>query len=379
MRIIDRYLLTQFVRTFLICWVSLTGLYIVVDAFGNLDEFMRYSEQSGRPLFGILGEYYFYRSIFFFDRMSAVLAMIAAMFTITWIQRHNELTALMAAGISKMRVVRPVIIAAAVVTLSAAISREFVIPGMRERLTRDPKDLMGDASQAMTTHVDNESDIIFHGQYTQAKDQRILFPRFVLPDGLDTYGKHITAKDAYYRPAEPGRPSGYLFRGELTPIEITKQPGPRLRDNARLMTHVDAPDWIAEDECFVVSNVDFTQLSSGRKWRQFMSTPELVAGLSNPSLDYGADVRVMVHSRLVQPLSDVCLLFLGLPLVLRRENRNIFSAIAMCFGLTVVFLVVGMACQYLGTLVVIRPSLAAWLPLMIFIPTATAMYDRIDR
>lgn len=379
MRIIDRYLLMQFVRTFLICWVSLTGLYIVVDAFGNLDEFMRYSEQSGRPLFGILGEYYFYRSIFFFDRMSAVLAMIAAMFTITWIQRHNELTALMAAGISKMRVVRPVIIAAAIVTLSAAISREFIIPGMRERLTRDPKDLMGDASQVMNTHVDNESDIIFHGQYTQAKDQRIHEPRFVLPVGLDTYGKHITARDAFYRPAEPGRPSGYLFRGEVIPTELTKNPGPKLRENARVLTHLDAPDWIADGECFVVSNVDFTQLSSGRKWRQFMSTPELVAGLSNPSLDYGADVRVMVHSRLVQPLSDVCLLFLGLPLVLRRENRNIFSAIAMCFGLTVVFLVVGMACQYLGTIVLIRPSLAAWLPLMIFIPTATFMYDRIDR
>jgi lipopolysaccharide export system permease protein len=379
MRIIDRYLLMQFVRTFLICWVSLTGLYIVVDAFGNLDEFMRYSEQSGRPLFGILGEYYFYRSIFFFDRMSAVLAMIAAMFTITWIQRHNELTALMAAGISKMRVVRPVIIAAAIVTLSAAVSREFIIPGMRDRLTRDPKDLMGDASQEMNTHVDNESDIIFHGQYTQAKDLRIHRPRFVLPAGLDTYGKHVTAKDAFFQPAGEGRPSGYLFRGEVVPIELTKNPGPRMRDNARLLTHLDAPDWIADDECFVVSNVDFTQLSSGRKWRQFMSTPELVAGLSNPSLDYGADVRVMVHSRLVQPLSDVCLLFLGLPLVLRRENRNIFSAIAMCFGLTVVFLVVGMACQYLGTIVLIRPSLAAWLPLMIFIPTATFMYDRIDR
>jgi lipopolysaccharide export system permease protein len=87
----------------------------------------------------------------------------------------------------------------------------------------------------------------------------------------------------------------------------------------------------------------------------------------------------MVHSRLVQPLSDVCLLFLGLPLVLQKENRNIFSAIAMCFGLTVIFLIVGMACQYLGAIVLIRPSLAAWLPLMIFIPTATFMYDRIDR
>lgn len=379
MRIIDRYLLLQFLRTFLICWISLTGLYIVIDGFGNLDEFMRYAEQSGLPLYKILSEYYFFRSIFLFDQISAILAMIAAMFTITWIQRHNELTALMAAGISKMRVVRPVICAAAVITLSAAVSREFVIPAMRERLTRDPKDLMGDASQEMHTHVDNESDIIFHGRYTQANEKKIHRPKFVLPAGLDYYGKHLQAKDAYYRPAENGRPSGYLFRGELTPVELTKHSGPKLRDNARILTHLDAPDWLTPEECFVVSNVDFTQLSSGRKWRRFMSTPELVEGLRNPSLDYGADVRVMVHGRLVQPLADVTLLFLGLPLVLRRENRNIFSAIVMCFGLTVVFLVVGVACQYLGSIVLIRPSLAAWLPLMIFVPTATAMYDRIDR
>ena len=110
-----------------------------------------------------------------------------------------------------------------------------------------------------------------------------------------------------------------------------------------------------------------------------MSTPELAAGLANPSLDFGADVRVMIHSRLVQPLADVTLLFLGLPLVLRRETRNVFVAVFLCLGLTVVFMLVGMACQYLGSIVFFRPSLAAWLPLLIFVPVATAMYDRIDK
>ena len=32
--------------------------------------------------------------------------MIAAMFTVTWIQRHNELTAPMAAGISRVWVIK---------------------------------------------------------------------------------------------------------------------------------------------------------------------------------------------------------------------------------------------------------------------------------
>ncbi|HEY5316062.1 MAG TPA: hypothetical protein VIK18_26275, partial [Pirellulales bacterium] len=61
-RIIDRYLLRQFVQVFVICWCSLTGLYIVFDAFSNLDEFMRYAEKEGN-LLQIMGSFYAYRSI----------------------------------------------------------------------------------------------------------------------------------------------------------------------------------------------------------------------------------------------------------------------------------------------------------------------------
>ena len=40
MRIIDRYLLRQFVQTFLICFLSLTGVFVVFDAFTNMEAFM---------------------------------------------------------------------------------------------------------------------------------------------------------------------------------------------------------------------------------------------------------------------------------------------------------------------------------------------------
>ena len=34
--IIDRYMLRQFVQNLVICFLSLTGLYVVIDAFGAL-------------------------------------------------------------------------------------------------------------------------------------------------------------------------------------------------------------------------------------------------------------------------------------------------------------------------------------------------------
>ena len=51
MRIVDRYVLGCFLRSYLICLVSLIGLYVVIDAFTNLDEF----SEDATGFFSLLG------------------------------------------------------------------------------------------------------------------------------------------------------------------------------------------------------------------------------------------------------------------------------------------------------------------------------------
>ena len=108
----------------------------------------------------------------------------------------------------------------------------------------------------------------------------------------------------------------------------------------------------------------------GSSWRQNLSTMELVAGLKNKSLQSGADILVTMHGRFVQPLLDLTLVFLGLPLVLSRGNRNIFVAGAICLALMAAFFVVSLVCQGLGNNYLLEPTFAAWLPVLIFAPVA---------
>jgi lipopolysaccharide export system permease protein len=374
MRIIDRYLLRQFLQVLAICFCSLTGLYVVFDAFGNLDEFLRYGEKQGGVI-ALLAEYYAYRSIFFFDRTSGILALVAAMFTVTWIQRHNELTALAAAGLSTGRVMRPVLVAAMAVALFAALNREVVIPKLSGPLSRDAKDLLGDTGRDLQPRYDQKTDIFFRGRQTFANEQKIVEPNFLLPPGLDTYGKQLAAAEGFYRPADANHPSGYLLKGVTEPAGLAAEPSLQFNKETIVFTPKDAAAWLKPDECFVASEVNFEQLTGGNRFRQFSSTRQLILGLSNPSLDFGADVRVTIHSRIVQPVLDITLLLLGLPLVLARENRNIFLAIGLCLGLVTLFMMVIIACQYLGGIYLLSPALAAWLPLMIFLPAAVGMSD----
>lgn len=377
MKIIDRYLLRQFLQVFVICYCSLTGLYVVFDAFGNLDNFLNYAEKHGN-LLAILGEFYAYRAIFFFDRISGILTMIAAMFTVTWIQRHNELTALMAAGVSRARVVRPILAASMAISLLTAINRETAMPKLRQQLSRNANDLQGEMAYEMQPRPDHETNILLRGKMTFAKDQCIKEPNFLLPQELDQHGYQLAAGHAYYKPPQGSRPGGYLLQGVTQPAGICKQPSLWLGKRRVIITPHDEPDWLQPDQCFVASDVSFEQLTGGQGWRQFSSTRDLIAGLSNRSLDFGADVRVAIHSRFVQPLLDITLLFMGLPLVLSRENRNMFLAIGICMAITAVFMIVVMGFRSLGSAgLLINPALSAWMPLMIFVPVAAALFDEV--
>jgi len=97
--------------------------------------------------------------------------------------------------------------------------------------------------------------------------------------------------------------------------------------------------------------------------------------LRNPSVGFGPDVRVTIHSRFVQPILDIALLFLGLPLVLTREQRNVFSAIAMGGFVVGTFFSVVITCHALGSNYLLSPALAAWCPLMLFVPLAVWMAE----
>ena len=136
------------------------------------------------------------------------------------------------------------------------------------------------------------------------------------------------------------------------------------------------PAWLEPDQCFVVSDVTFEQLTGSQQCREFSSVADMVAGLKNPSLDFGSDVRVAIHVRIVQPLLDVTLLFLGLPLVLGRESRNMYLSIGMCVGVVSIYSLTVLSCQYLGTVYMLSPALSAWLPLMVYVPVAVGMFDR---
>jgi lipopolysaccharide export system permease protein len=376
MYIIDRYLLRQYVQNFLICFVSLMGLFIVIDAFTHLGEFMRCSKQGGNVA-SLMVHYYAFKLLYFFDLTANLLGLMAAMFTVSWIQRHNEMTALLAAGISVGRVVRPIIFAAIGVVVLAVVNREWLLPKYSDEVARMPKDLTGDRPRLLEAPCyDDETEILISGRFTIAKEKCVTEPEFRLPAWLSEYGSPLTADRAYYRAREGERPNGYLLDNMREPKDLASRPSLSWNNQRVLITPRDAPDWLKPNQCFLVSNLSFEHLT-GNQTRNLWSIPQLVASIRNPSLDYDPKTRVLIHMRIVHPLADVVLLFLGLPLILVRESRNVFIAMGMCMAVTGAFTGMMFVMQFLGEcqMAGITPALAAWAPLILFTPIAVAIAE----
>ncbi|MCA9266640.1 MAG: LptF/LptG family permease, partial [Planctomycetales bacterium] len=292
MRIIDRYLVRQFLRAFVVTMVSLLGLYVIADFMGNLSEFIDHGQNQG-DLWGSVGTYYLARVPWFFELTGRVAALLAAVFSVGGLHRHNELTAIMAAGISKWRVTKPLVVTGILISLLGVANREFAIPQMRESLCRNVQDLAKPKSHELTPQYDNETDVLFEGEGLKYQDKTIESPRFRLATTWSPLGRNLTAESATYQEATPDHPAGYLLTN-VDHQELVDDAGDyEVRGRAVVLTPRSHP-WLAAGQCFLVSNLTVEQLRKGRQWQQYSSTRQLWQELQARSVDYGADTRVLL-------------------------------------------------------------------------------------
>ncbi len=371
--ILDRYLLTLYCKVLGVSFIALAGLYVVIDLFNNFDEFIGYGKHHALGTLGVVADYYTPRLLQFFDHISGLLAMLGAMFVLTVLSRGNELTAILAAGIPPARVVKPLVVASAIVASLGVLNRELGLPSVRDSLSRNAQDWLGEKGRKCTPRYDIQTDILIAGRSTFAKEKRLAAPIFRnLPPECAAWGRQIAAENAYYRPREGERPAGYLLSKVSQPANLRELSSASLAAKKILFSPADN-SWLKPDECFVASVVTFEQLSAGSSWRQNLSTYELVTGIRGQTIEPGADVRLTVHARLVQPALDLALVLMGIPLVLTRTSRNIFVAGGLAFGLAAAVLVLKLACHAMGNNYLLSTTLAAWLPIFVFGPLAYAM------
>src|SRR5262245_28907483 len=211
MRILDRYILRHFVLAYAICFASLVSLYVVIDLFSRIDEFSDKSTGAGAFFQNVI-LYYAFRVPWFFQRLSGLITLLAALFTLTWLERQNEVVAWLAAGVSMRRLLRPIITAALVVIGLSVANQELLIPRLGPLLVRSPDDPFG-RRYVPTQGAYDANMIHLSGGMADPTRKTVEIGRVTLPPQVMGALVHLTCAEMVYRPKSAADSSGWYLLG----------------------------------------------------------------------------------------------------------------------------------------------------------------------
>lgn len=370
MTILDRYILRSFLFNYVAWNLCFVGLFVVFDLFTNFDSLLQ-AGKAAHNVPKVIIFYYFYKSIPIVLLLSSVLCLVAAMVTVALLMRNNELVPIQAAGISTLRIIRPLVIAVLCLTALFTLMRECLLPYIQDRIVMEAADYADDRGTLLNGASDNETDIRILGDRFFRSEKRISKPEFVIPKSITKQQTlRLTGESAFHCRATKLHPAGFLLTG-VQDRHVIHNPSLYWEERPILMTPVDAA-YLEQDQCFVATNIPFESLASKDAW-QYASVWTLISAARNKSLDVGTKIHATIHSRLTQPILDITLLFLSFPVLLLCGDRNVFKAIGLSSLFLIAFLMVCYICQSVGANNGM-PVLGAWLPLMIFVPIAVNQF-----
>lgn len=373
--VLDRYILRSLLINYLIALGTMISLYVALDMFVNMDEFT----EQGYPLPTVIGNivsYYWPNLFLYFAQLSGVITLFACMTTIARMRKLNELTALLASGVSLYRIAAPVIVFGIAMTALLVADTEWLIPAVAHKLARDHDDADGKRAFEVLFLRDRGGALLSAGQFhpTRRDLRRLLV---LTRDETGSVVETVEADRATWEPPDVLRPFGRwrLERGRQTTRVRTATAMEQSSLGPREDKVVSYPSYYESD-----LSPEAIQLRQSEGWIRFLSLRQLSElehrRQSNllPSADRWRIVQTK-HTRRAAPIVSMVLLLLGLPFFLDRSPGNVLSDAGKCM--------ISCGLCYSSTFVVqnIRPesgsALFAWIPIFVFGTLAVVLIDRI--
>ena len=353
-RILDRYVAKEFLLGYLVAVFVVLSLRVVLDLFIELDEFVEDApNRTSSSFFNVIGyivAYYTPKLFEYFRDFSGVMIILAAAFSLVRMSRQNELTAVLASGISLKRLLAPIILLAMLLNLLMVFDQEVILPRLADKLVREHDEIAGVDPMKVSLLSDRDNALL-SGKFNP--DTKTLTQLFII---LRTDGQGsglITADKAIWNPQ--------LKHWQLTNGMYFSDEGSR------------EPRMVWESDL----SPDYLWLQKNSNFKSLMSSAQLTDLVR--SQRKGAEQRQAIsekHFRFTDPIINMVMLLLGLPLLVTRERFSSKAAFFLAIVGPASCFIVTFVCKLIGSELP-EPLLAAWLPLIVFLPLSVITLDGI--
>ena len=125
---IDRYIIKKYLGTFFLAITLIISISIIFDISENIDDFIT----KKAPVKAIVFDYYLNFIPYFANLFASLFTFIAVIFFTSKMAYNSEIIAILASGITYKRMMRPYMIASAIIAAFSWILGNFIIPPATE-------------------------------------------------------------------------------------------------------------------------------------------------------------------------------------------------------------------------------------------------------
>ncbi len=348
MNVLTRFLLKHFLRILFLSIGAFIGIYLLIDFFEKISDFIEYKATSADYLSYLLN------SIpFIFVQILPLAILMTVVLTIGTLSSSNEITAMRACGVSLWRIVQPFMLLAFGLSLLLLTLNEFVVPHNTKAL-----------NNLLEIKLKGKQQLSLKRNELWYRDRnRIINIRVADPQVQTLHGVTIFSLDDTSKISSRQETKQAVFKnGSWSAETLTKRSfdgvqgdllGVETRENQTI-------DIGRQPE-------DFAQHANQSGVLNFQQLTKMVHKLDREGID-ATRQRVDMHTRLAAPFTCLIMAFLGVPFALQRgRNSNIALGIGLSLGIGVLYFILQSLIIAFGYSGALPPFLAAWTTNVIFL------------
>jgi lipopolysaccharide export system permease protein len=366
--ILDRYIVRQFLVTFLFGLLTFLLIFLVIDMMEKLDDFI----DASTPVAAI-AQYYLAFTPEIIKLMTPVAMLLGALFVVGRMSNQNELPAMKSSGLSLYRFLLPLVVVALLVSIISIYFNGWVVPRANQQKSAiERTHLHRSLSTGSTLPLffqDGRTRLISINYYDEAAQ---LGYRVSIEEFSDSNLTVMRRRyDAHHMEWGPATSTGGSTRQGWTLVSGV------VREFDGDSQGITSFDRLALGKL----SISPSDIEKKQQKPDEMNYPELREFIKNQQRA-GQDVSrwtVDLNSKIAFPFASVIVVLFGVPFASIKRRGGLAIDFGVCVAMTFVYLAFMKTSQVFGYNGDLNPLLTAWLANIIFFALAIINLLRVQK
>lgn len=361
MKKLDKYIMSRFLTTYFFAIILIISISIVFDFNENLSKFTQYHA----PWKAIVFDYYANFIPYFANLFSALFVFIAVIFFTSKLAGNSEIIAIMAAGVSFKRILRPYMYSCIIISALSFYLSAYVIPHgtiIRQNFETIYKNKRK-VTQADNVQMQVDKGVIAYVQHYdnhQKKGYGFILDKFENKKIVS----HMTASEIQYDTIAESKFHWKAYNWKVRDLKGMKEniSSGNVKDTVIMMEPVDMVYSKGQQETFTLPEL-----------REYISR-QIDRGSGNV-----VQYEVEYHKRIAASFASFILTIIGASLSSRKRKGGMGMYLGIGLALSFAYIMLQTVSSTFAINANTPPILAAWIPNIIFAVIAYYCYKKAPR